>query len=432
MNTVFRWKVVEVDLSEKLPDVQPASGYSGLRVIFRFQGRPVGHSDFSAAQLPLSSTQLAVAAAHRSAAAIGDCLFDEGFHSSLPGVPEPEVMDPCGVLERLSDETRALGRFAELTHKVRRTGRRCSISVAICTRNRPVELERCLKSLQGLIDRPDEIIVVDNAPDGDKTRQVTDRFPEVRYVPEPRAGLSAARNTALRCARTEVVAFTDDDVIVDPAWIGHLRRAFEDEQTTAVTGLILPAELETQAQLIFERKLAYFHQGYRRRVFDRTYFDSLKNKGVHTWSVGAGANMAIRREAYRLGFSFDTRLGPGVFGGCGEDSEYWYRLLAGGRRCVYDPSAVVYHHHRTTLSALRRQMKEYMKGHVGALLLQYRKHGHWGNLRHLLVRLPLNYALAALRVIAGGFSQEDRIEFYGIWGAIAGLSFVFRGEEQNP
>jgi hypothetical protein len=106
-------------------------------------------------------------------------------------------------------------------------------------------------------------------------------------------------------------------------------------------------------------------------------------------------------------------------------------LLADGWRCVYDPSVVVYHYHRRDLSALRSQITQYMKGHVASLLLQYRNHGHWGNLRQLLVCLPRNYLLALLRVIAGGFRLEDRIEFYGIWGAIAGLSFVFAGREKS-
>jgi GT2 family glycosyltransferase len=396
-------------------------------------GRPVGHSDFSAAQLPLSPTQLAVAAAHQSAAAIGDRLFDDGFHSALPGLPEPEIEDSCGALERLMRQSRPLARLAELIDDETVPARLPSISIAVCTRNRPAELARCLESLQRLTDPADEIIVVDNAPDGDATRTVMAQFPAVRYLPEPRAGLSAARNTALSSASCEVVAFTDDDVIVDPEWIRHLRRAFADTRTMVVTGLVLPAQLETRAQLIFERKLAYFHMGYRKRVFDETWFNTLKDKGVHSWAVGAGANMAIRRQAYRTGHKFDTRLGPGVFGGCGEDSEYWYRLLASGWRCVYNPAAIVYHHHRSDLKALRTLMKQYMKGHVASLVLQHRKYGHRGNLRRLLVGLPLNYALALLRMIASGFALEDRMEIYGLWGAIAGLSFAFAGagEEQS-
>jgi GT2 family glycosyltransferase len=431
MNNVFRWQVVEVDLGKELAAIEPRAGYSGVRVIYRLHGRPVGHSDFTASQLPLSPTQIAVTAAHKSAAAIGDCLFEEGFRSALPGLPESEPTDPCGALERLVREKQPLGRVAGVDQTRQAASYPVSISVAVCTRNRPADLERCLASLHRSAEAPGEIIVVDNAPEGGATRDVTARFPGVRYVPEPQAGLSAARNTALEHARCEIVAFTDDDAIVDPAWIGHMRRAFTDPRVMVVTGLVLPAELETRAQLIFEQKLAYFHLGYRERVFDESYFERLRNKGVHTWSVGAGANMAIRRQACDLGYRFDTRLGPGVFGGCGEDSEYWYGLLAGGWHCVYNPAAIVYHHHRRDLDALRTLMRQYMKGHVGSLLLQYRKYRHRGNLRRLVFGLPGNYMLALLRAIAGGFALEDRIEFHGLWGALTGLSFLFVGEEQR-
>jgi GT2 family glycosyltransferase len=431
MNPDLRWQVVEIDIAEKLPALELAAGYSGVRVIYRLEGRPVGHSDFTAAQLPLSPAQLAVAAAHHCAAAIGDRLFAEGFHSALPGVPEPEVKDPCRALDRVVNQMRPLSRLAQMVRNETAPACLPSISVAVCTRNRPAELERCLESLRRLADSPEEIIVVDNAPDGDATRKVVERFPEVRYLQEANAGLSAARNSALKNACCDVVAFTDDDVIVDPEWVRHLRRAFADGRTMVVTGLVLPAELETRAQLIFERKLAYFHLGYRRRVFEEAWFDSLKDKGVHSWEIGAGANMAIRRQAYRIGHKFDTRLGPGVFGGCGEDSEYWYRLLASGWRCVYNPAAIVYHHHRRDLKALRTLMRQYMKGHVASLLLQHRKYGHRGNLRRLLVGLPLNYALALLRTIAGGFALEDRMEIYGLWGAIAGLGFALAAKDDG-
>src|SRR5437868_8497549 len=101
-----RWQVVEIDLVGELPQLDIAPGYSGVRVIYRHRGRPLGHSDFTAAELPLSPTQLAMAAAHRSSAAIGDCLLEEGFHSALPGLPEPKLADPCGTLQRLVKENR--------------------------------------------------------------------------------------------------------------------------------------------------------------------------------------------------------------------------------------------------------------------------------------------------------------------------------------
>ena len=85
--------------------------------------------------------------------------------------------------------------------------------------------------------------------------------------------------------------------------------------------------------------------GIARVDFDRTFFEATKDVGVPAWRLGAGANMAFRRDAFdRVGL-FDERLGAGA-SGCSEDSELWYRLLAEGHRCRYWPSAVVLHHHR--------------------------------------------------------------------------------------
>src|SRR5258706_15929888 len=132
----------------------------------------------------------------------------------------------------------------------------------------------------------------------------------------------------MAAAHNDVVAFTDDDVVVHVDWTARIRRCFDDPTVMVATGLVLPAELETQAQLIFEQNFQFFHQGYRRRYFDAEYLSTVRPRTPPVWEIGAGANMAIRRKAFDLGYRFDTRLGPGVFGGCGQDSEFWYQGLA--------------------------------------------------------------------------------------------------------
>src|SRR5918993_1330337 len=114
-------------------------------------------------------------------------------------------------------------------------------------------LERQLASLMRL-DYPNyEVIVVDNAPRTNGTRNVTAKFPRVRYVVEPRKGLDYARNTGWEVARNEVIAYTDDDASVDPGWLKGLGYNYLDPKVTAVTGTTYPLELETPAQEYFER-----------------------------------------------------------------------------------------------------------------------------------------------------------------------------------
>jgi glycosyltransferase involved in cell wall biosynthesis len=133
--------------------------------------------------------------------------------------------------------------------------------VVVCTRERPEQLKRCLGSFQRLSRRPKEILVVDNAPRYEATRRVVAEFSDIRYIREPRAGLDVARNRGICHTSGEIVAFTDDDAIVHRDWIARIRQGFKDPDVMAVTGLVLPAELEAEAQFLFETHWG-FGRGY--------------------------------------------------------------------------------------------------------------------------------------------------------------------------
>ena len=424
----MKWRVISIELSEPLAELPLCAGYDGVRVVFFQNGVPLGHCRLAAAQLPASPQHLANQASNAIALAAGDYLLKEGFRSALPAVPEPQPESPGHALRSLVGLKNPV---QELTQCLSvHAGSPVTVSIAVCTRERPEALARCLASLAELSERAVEVLVIDNAPQSGRTREVVEHFPGVRYVCEPQRGLSAARNTALALASGEVVAFVDDDAVVHPNWLGRIGRCFSDSNVMVATGLVLPAELETQAQMIFEQSFHFFHQGYRHRRFDAKYFSATRNKGVPVWEIGAGANMAVRRTAYELGHRFDTRLGPGVFGGCGEDSEFWYGILAAGWSCVYEPSACVFHYHRRELNDLRRLVYQYMQGHVAALLLQFAKYRDLGNLRRLLLRLPAEYAVLVLRLIVTGFALDQRILLRGALGCLAGLRFAFRKPQQ--
>ncbi len=137
-------------------------------------------------------------------------------------------------------------------------------SVVICTRDRPEQLRSALASVVCALG-VSEIIVVDNAPSTPATREVVESFYGVRYEVEPVPGLDRARNRGLAVATGEVIAFTDDDAVVDPRWALALAEAFAmDDGIWAVTGLVLPLELATPAQELFERQ-GGFGRGATRR-----------------------------------------------------------------------------------------------------------------------------------------------------------------------
>jgi hypothetical protein len=132
------------------------------------------------------------------------------------------------------------------------------ISVVICTHERPAMLAGCLESVFKLKYPCYEVIVVDNAPKTGETCAVVEnmmmQFSNLRYVIEPNQGQCWARNTGAKASRGEIIAFTDDDVIVDAYWlIGVLRGFATSENVGAVSGLTIPAELETEEQTWFEQ-----------------------------------------------------------------------------------------------------------------------------------------------------------------------------------
>lgn len=298
------------------------------------------------------------------------------------------------------------------------------VSVVICTRDRGEALDWCLKSVTAQTSAPKEIVVIDNSGDGG-AEPICRHFPEVRHVHEPRPGLSVARNAGIRASRGEIIAFTDDDVELHPSWTAEIARAFSSKDIEALAGLVLPARLDTRAQRIFQLEMGGFGSTFVPLRFDHQFFEETRPHGAHVWKIGAGANMAFRRRLFeRIGL-FDERLGAGA-SGCSEDSELWYRMLAGGGVCLYEPRAVVFHHHRRELPELRQQMRSYMKGHVAALVAQYDAFGDRGNLTRIFGQLPVYFLKTFLKGLLE--KQRGRPETLAseVAGWAAGLQFLCR------
>lgn len=417
------WKVLHLELSEGIPALPLAPDYEGLFVVFWWHSIPLGHQEISAAQLPMPATQLANLVLQTTTPAVGDRLLGQGFKAPLPGLLKNWSPDMPLDFHELMALEQPLDRLRERWSQPAPSSRGGSVSVVICTRDRPEQLARCLRSLQDLSLHPQEILVVDNAPSSDATRQLVAQMPGIRYVLEPRPGLSVARNTGIRYSTGDIIAFTDDDVTVHPDWIARLQQSFHDPKVMAATGLVLTVELETEAQLIFEKRWS-FNKGYCALTFDTQFFEQMKHRGVPVWDIGAGANMALRRRAFELVGDFDERLGAGA-AGCSEDSELWYRLLAEGWLCRYEPTAVVYHCHRSDLDSLKQQLHQYMRGHVTALLVQFAKYAHWGNLRRLFLVMPKDYA-NFLRQLIKGFKPEYSTLLAEILGLLSGVKFYLQ------
>ncbi|MGH9102824.1 MAG: glycosyltransferase [Acidimicrobiales bacterium] len=247
-----------------------------------------------------------------------------------------------------------------------------AISVIVATRNRPALLRRCLDSLL-LLEYPSyEVLVVDNDPPTGETEEVVRSTYEptgkVRYLSEGRRGLGAAHNRGLAEATGALVAFTDDDVVVDRHWLGAIAESFASRPGVAcVTGLIVPAELETLAQALLESHGA-FAKGFRTKVVDTGANrppDPLFPFAVG--QLGSGANMAFETAVLRGLGGFDAALGTGTLAKGGDDLAAFLAVLGTGRALAYEPSAIVWHRHRRDLPSLRGQVYGYGVG-LGAYL----------------------------------------------------------------
>jgi glycosyltransferase involved in cell wall biosynthesis len=236
------------------------------------------------------------------------------------------------------------------------------------------QLERCLRSLQNQRRRELEIVVVDNRPANGRARRVVEVIaesdPRVRYVAERRPGLSVARNRGLVETEAELVAFTDDDVVVDTTWLEWLLAPFADPAVAVACGMVLPLALETDAQKRFERYLG-FSRGVERKVHD---LRSGRAEGLPFYPFfadvfGSGNSMAFRRSHLLLSGGFDPALGAGSPARAGEETDVFSRAILDGNRIVYEPRALSWHEHRRDFDALKDQIFGYGVG-VGALIVK--------------------------------------------------------------
>lgn len=248
-----------------------------------------------------------------------------------------------------------------------------SVTVAICTRDRPRQLGRALESIvAGQTLAPCEVLVVDNVPSNDASRHlIEDRFPQVTYVCEDSAGIGFARNRALQEAAGDIVAFIDDDAVADAGWVRAVVDAMGNKQgLAACTGLVKPLSLETTAQRLFEAN-GGFARGIERIELPRDATRRLHGRSASriAWaiSIGNGCNFAVDRRAALAVGGFDGTFGGDPLLPGGEDLDLIWRLISGGMTVAYEPGAVVCHEHRRTMTELERQLANHQRGLVGFL-----------------------------------------------------------------
>jgi GT2 family glycosyltransferase len=264
-----------------------------------------------------------------------------------------------------------------------------AVSVVVATTfSRDDELRNCVRAIVALDYPSFEVLLVDNSQDGREPPAWLADHPLVRLLHEPYPGSSAARNRGMKAASGKIVAYTDDDTEVDPGWLRALvTRLAAHPDEAAVTGLTIPKELETPAQIALEE---YYHPEQdvlfeplsrglaaapgHRHALQAASVESRNDRGelVGGFSLyeagrfGAGSNVAFRVEPLRAVGGFDLGLGPGTLALAGEDIELFARLAWRGHSIGFEPAALVHHVHRRDEASLRRQIEGYGVGLTAA------------------------------------------------------------------
>jgi len=249
-----------------------------------------------------------------------------------------------------------------------------AVSVIVCTYNRCEKLERSLRAIASSMARCNfatEIVVVDNNS-RDATETVVRDFARgcpvpLRYVVERSQGLSYARNCGIREAKGDIVAFTDDDCIVDPDWVAVVAREFAASPDVMVVGGRV--DLYTPE----DRPITI------RPIDERVRYSSTTQIYAHI----IGCNMAFRRVLVdRIGW-FDPALG-GTRGVTADDIDFIYRAMRSGAGVVFVPDLRVRHDHgRRTDAQVRALQRGYFRGRgafFGKHVLRDRdilKHFYW-------------------------------------------------------
>jgi glycosyltransferase involved in cell wall biosynthesis len=264
------------------------------------------------------------------------------------------------------------------------------LSVVICTRNRAANLAALFASLDAQKLPPQvewEVVVVDNgSTDGtsDAIKAQAALQPRYRYFREERAGKSFALNRGVAEARGRVLAFTDDDCVVDQNWLREILSEFECDPKLGVLGgrVELFDPRDKPISIVTERQRTEISR-------TRTFIEPLI----------IGCNMAVRKSVFAEIGNYDAEMAPGSKSGAiTEDIDVIYRIVRRGHHALYSPDVLVRHNHG-------RRTDEEMKG------------------------LLFRYCAGRGAFYAKHMFHDLQVAYCALWDIIKPVKLILRGED---
>jgi GT2 family glycosyltransferase len=305
------------------------------------------------------------------------------------------------------------------------------VSIIVCTRNRAESIGEAFAALTGLEPAAAEVVVVDSSTGREK--EITEalaRQAGLKYIYEPRRGLSLARNTGLSIATGDVIAFTDDDCVPAKDWLAHKLQALAEPSVWAATGRVVQHSSAGACDLfeevagqdlggdrrVFSKKDLEFSAGMFFSNVAKIFAKHMKSRAPGPWCIGHGSSMAFKREVFeRLG-TFDERLGGGAPLKSCDDTEMFYRVLKSGHLIVYEPAAVVRHKHGLDNEDVFQTRYGYSFGGA-AFMWEHKRDAlmfvmFWGRLVQLIIK-KFQYQVLRKKDLARSFDSDLRGFLHG-------------------
>lgn len=228
------------------------------------------------------------------------------------------------------------------------------ISVIIATKNRSANIISCVQSLLSGTLVPLEILILDQSANNQTKQAIaTISHKAIRYTKLSSRGKSNALNYGITQTRGDILAFTDDDCIVDSSWLTTIERAFTQH---------------TNVVAVFGRTLPYHPNQHKDHVCPCIFLNkdkkTITKPCLHYQHIGFGNNMAVRRTIFDQIGEFKEWLGPGSIGSNAEDAEFALRLLITKRKILYNPTGIVYHNKWLTPEEMAHQNFSYYCGEM--------------------------------------------------------------------
>lgn len=278
------------------------------------------------------------------------------------------------------------------------------ISVIICTKNRPQKIAQCIQSIcESKVLTTIEILVVDQSTNNETAQKVLNiSDPRIRYVKISNTGVSAAKNYGIQHTSYNLIAFTDDDCIVDTDWLKTLSSDFiKHPEIVAVFGQTIPYK-KTQKKYL--RCPSYFK---------KTKMKIVCRPSLHSRNIGIGSNMAFHREIFASVGFFQEWLGVGAIGRSAEDGDFGIRLLLSGYKILYDPEVLVHHDRWISQQNQWKQNLDYIRGEVACYTFHSLK-GH-----RFAKRIVYNNFYHSYGKIKSSIKQLLHMKKSGILGLLA-------------